>query len=276
MGGGGIGQILEKLTLTDDQKAQIKTIMDAAADAEKFLSQPMPKFAGGLETFRKLDAQIGDAGFAEVDLGSNPGGAVAELMGSETFAIWTLEHREILHALCRWHRDMLLGRLKYILSLGGGPYFCLGGQEFIVPPLHGPADCRDFNTQYDAPIISLIHESGGAVHVHCHGRIARVIDQLVIVRRAPRTRPGLVHAGEHAPRVLGLHADRRRIVERAALGIEEQVGAVEQEEILAGPALRVVERVGLVMELHGDRTAVLGDDAPRARRDLVPRQRLAA
>jgi hypothetical protein len=149
------------------------------ADAERFLSQPMPKLAGGLEAYRKLDAEIGEAGFAEVDLGSNPGGSVAELMGSELFAIWSIEHREILHALCRWHRDVLRRRLQHILALGGGPYFCLGGQEFIVPPLHGPADCRDFNTQYDTPIVALIHEAGGAVHVHCHGRIARVIDQLV-------------------------------------------------------------------------------------------------
>lgn len=149
------------------------------ADAEKFLSQPMPKLVGGIEEFRRRDAEIGDAGFAEVDLGTNPGGAVAELMGSELFAIWTIEHRDIVHALCRWHRDAIVGRLKHIIALGGGPHFCLGGQEFIVPPLHGPADCRDFNTHYDTPIVSLVREAGGAIHVHCHGRIARVIDQFV-------------------------------------------------------------------------------------------------
>lgn len=48
------------------------------------------------------------------------------------------------------------------------------GEEFITPPLHGPADFDDFNVRYDKPIVDLIHDAGGRMHVHCHGSIRRV------------------------------------------------------------------------------------------------------
>jgi len=52
----------------------------------------------------------------------------------------------------------------------------MAGEEYIVPPLHGPRDFEDFNVRYDKPIIDLIHEAGGRIHIHCHGSIKTVFD----------------------------------------------------------------------------------------------------
>ena len=49
----------------------------------------------------------------------------------------------------------------------------------MVPPLHGPKDFYDFNVRYDKPIIELIHNAGGRIHIHCHGSIKKILQGFV-------------------------------------------------------------------------------------------------
>jgi hypothetical protein len=151
-------------------------LVDGPEAAEAYLSLPLPKVRGDVYGFFTADAEIGDAGFAEVNLGFNPGGFVAELCGSETFALLSVTHRDLLHRLCARQQQLLMNRIEYLLARGVGPYFSILGQEYIVPPLHGPADFDDFNVRYDRPLIDRIHDAGGRVHVHSHGSIQRVFD----------------------------------------------------------------------------------------------------
>ena len=149
-------------------------------DAEKYLSLPLPEWAPvNRSGFDAAVAQMGDAGIVDVSLGSNPGGAVAALCGSDHFAIMSMDCRDVLHALLERHMQITLTSLKRLLAAGIGPYFSIQGQEYIVPPLHGPKDFYDFNVQYDKPIMDVIHEAGGRVHVHCHASIGRVIQGFV-------------------------------------------------------------------------------------------------
>jgi hypothetical protein len=48
-------------------------------DAEKYLSLPLPAITPDASGFFAADARVGDRGIAEVGLGMNPGGTVAEL-----------------------------------------------------------------------------------------------------------------------------------------------------------------------------------------------------
>ncbi|MEW6356571.1 MAG: uroporphyrinogen decarboxylase family protein [Planctomycetota bacterium] len=148
-------------------------------DAERYLSLPMPRLEGDCSSFQTAVAQMGDKGIVEAGLGSNPGGAVVVLCGSETFAMMTLSDRDIIHALCERHLNITLDVAKFFLDHDIGPYFAMLGQEYIAPPLHGPKDFWDFNVKYDKPILDLIHDAGGAVHIHCHGSMKKVIQGFV-------------------------------------------------------------------------------------------------
>jgi hypothetical protein len=143
-------------------------------DAVRFLSLPLSEPAGRVDSFFAADAAVGDTGIVEVGLGMNPGGFVAELCGSTNFALLSITDREVLHQLCERQMNVLLRRVKFLLENGVGPFFSMLGQEYIVPPLHGPRDFHDFNTRYDKPILDLIHEAGGRVHIHSHGSIKKV------------------------------------------------------------------------------------------------------
>lgn len=151
--------------------------IETREDAEKYLSLPPAHIVSDdVSEFFRRDAGIGDRGITEVRLGANPGGHAAQLCGSENFAILSLTDRDILEALCARHMETQLKRVKFLTSKNVGPCFSMAGEEYIVPPLHGPRDFNDFNVKYNKPIIDLIHESGGRVHTHCHGSVGKVFD----------------------------------------------------------------------------------------------------
>ncbi len=164
------------ISLTGQPNLDETFFIKNADDIETFLSLPMPEFGGDTSSFEKLDAEVGDAGIATVFIGNNPAGITAKLCGSENFALLSVTARDRLHALCERHLRIHLERLKFLLARGVGPYFSMLGEEYLVPPLHGPKDFHEFNVRYDKPIIDMIHDAGGRVHVHSHGAIKRVFD----------------------------------------------------------------------------------------------------
>ena len=99
---------IEMISLKGQPNYTEKHFLSNRQDAEWFLSLPMPQFSGDVNEFFKLDAQADDRGIVDIGLGLNPAGQVADLFGSETFALMTLEDREILHALCRRQMQIIL------------------------------------------------------------------------------------------------------------------------------------------------------------------------
>lgn len=154
-------------------------LVTCADDAQKYLSLPLPEFGGDTSSFFATDAGVGEKGIVHIGLGLNPGGFVAMLCGSENFAMMSLTDRDILHALCERQMTRILRRAKFLLDAGIGPFFSMLGEEFIVPPLHGPKDFLDFNVKYDKPIIDLIHNAGGRMHIHSHGSVKSVFQGFV-------------------------------------------------------------------------------------------------
>lgn len=154
-------------------------LLETREDAEKYLSLPLPDFYGDVSSFFKAREQIGDNGIVDVSLGINPGGFVATLFGTNNFAIMSVMDREIIHELCQRQMNIIIKRLKILLDKGVGTFFSMAGEEYIVPPLHSPDDFYDFNVRYDKPIIDLIHDSGGYIHIHCHGSVKKVFHNFV-------------------------------------------------------------------------------------------------
>jgi len=148
-------------------------------DAETYLSLPMPEVGGDVSSYFKAEKEVGDAGIVDIDLGTNPAGFAASLFGPQQFAIMSVTDRDIIHCLCERRMTIMLNRLKYLISKGVGPYFSTLGEELVCPPLHSPKDFREFNTKYDKPIIDLVHNAGGRIHIHCHGAIRKVLQEFV-------------------------------------------------------------------------------------------------
>ncbi|MEW6755415.1 MAG: uroporphyrinogen decarboxylase family protein [Candidatus Latescibacterota bacterium] len=170
-------QRTELVSLRGQPGMQETYLVKSPEDAARYLSLPLPECRGhGEDSFRAAAKLVGDRGIVDVSLGMNPAGFVAELCGSETFALLSVTDRDVLHALCRRQAEVLSRCIRHVLGLGIGPFFSMLGQEYLVPPLHGPRDFQDFSVRYDRPLVDLVHGAGGRMHVHCHGPIAAVFD----------------------------------------------------------------------------------------------------
>ena len=148
-------------------------------DAKKYLSLPIPKPGGDITPYYINKKAMGNRGIVDVRIGENPAGFTSGLMGSELFALFSVTNRDIIYALCERRMTIILNRLKFVHEQKLGPFFSMGGEELVVPPLHGPKDFYDFNYKYDKPIIDLIHEGGGRIHIHCHGALKTVLHYFV-------------------------------------------------------------------------------------------------
>ena len=154
--------------------------VNCADDAEKYLSLPLPSVEGDvLGLFNDADAEVGDRGIVDVRLGFNPGGFIADLCGSENFAIMSIMDRDVMFQLCERQMKIIMNRVKFCRDAGVGPFFSMLAEEYIVPPLHGPKDFYDFNVKYDKPIIDAVHDAGGRMHIHSHGSIKRVFQGFI-------------------------------------------------------------------------------------------------
>ncbi|MFW6163620.1 MAG: uroporphyrinogen decarboxylase family protein, partial [Planctomycetota bacterium] len=149
-------------------------------DALKYLSIPLPQPEGDVGGLLTLEDEVGDRGIVEVRAPwLNPAGSAAELFGSETFAALSIEDRGLLLEVVEHETQKLLRVVDYLLTREAVPFFAIAGQEYVAPPLHGPRDFWDFNVAFDRRVFARIRDAGGLVHVHCHGRVGRVLDGFI-------------------------------------------------------------------------------------------------
>ena len=218
-------------------------------DAEAFLSLPDPVYADEVDGFFVADRAMGERGIVEVSLGLNPAGYVAgEVTGSESFALLSITDRDVLHALCERRMAQMLARLKSLLARGLGPYFALSGQEYIAPPLHGPRDFDDFNVRYDKPLLDLVHDAGGRVHVHCHGSIKRVMAGFAA------TGVDVLHPFEPPP-MGDITPSEAKAAARGRICLEGNIEIADMYESTPGEVRRQVE--SLIAACFGDRRGLI-------------------
>ena len=69
--------------------------------------------------------------------------------------------------------------LDYILARGVGPVVRFGGTEQATPPMMSPEMFDAYVVQYDSRLMGLVHQHGGLVHLHCHGKLDTILEKLV-------------------------------------------------------------------------------------------------
>ncbi|MBN2583832.1 MAG: hypothetical protein JXL80_12265 [Planctomycetes bacterium] len=161
----------------------IEHLVKTPEDAENFLALPYAMPRPDIAPLVARDREVGDRGLVLVGIGSNPIGDVHSLLGSETLAYWSREHRDLVHRLLAEMLRRKMDVIKHFATSGLNEAMPVVwghvGAEAAVPPLHGPADFHDFVVRYDKPLHALMHETGGLVRVHCHGSLGKVLEGFV-------------------------------------------------------------------------------------------------
>jgi hypothetical protein len=158
---------------------QLEHAIKDEEDLEKFLSipavAPRPDPSGFFETAKRT----GERALVIADVGGNPIGMVHTLMGSELLAMWSVTNREGLVRLLKELRSRWEAHVAALLDAGVGPVYGTLGHEVALPPLLAPKDFQEFVVEMDLPVMRMIRDRGHLIHVHCHDKIARVLEGFV-------------------------------------------------------------------------------------------------
>lgn len=156
-----------------------KYLIETLEDVEKFLSIPYRFQKPDADSFFRMEQQMGENGVLMASIGLDPIGHVTHWLGLETLAVWSVMHRDVILRLldefCR--RAELL--IKAMIADGIGPVFATLGMEQATPPWLSALDFAEFAKIYDQRLWAPIQESGGLVHVHCHGNLKDVLADLI-------------------------------------------------------------------------------------------------
>jgi hypothetical protein len=198
------------------------------ADAENFLALPAEHPQPTAERLLERDRLIGLRGLVLLGV-TDAVDDLFELLGSETLAVWSIEHRDLVHRLLAEFSRRKLAVVKHFISTGVFRKMPVvvgrAGPEVVLPPLHSPEDFRDFWVRYNKPLHDLVHDAGGFVHVHSHGSVGKVLEDFA------DTGTDMLHPVEAPPMGDAPLADaKRRIGGRVVIEGNVQIGDVMGEE----------------------------------------------
>lgn len=153
---------------------EVEHFVKEPADLKALLACPYQPFPMDLTRFETHQRAVGDKGIVYYNI-DHAGYAVSRVMGSELFAFFCVDERELLMKAVSLYRDRLAAHIKEVLSHGAKPVFGWVGPELILPPLASPADFDEFVTRPDGHLCDIIHSGGGYVWVHSHGKVKNFI-----------------------------------------------------------------------------------------------------
>ena len=147
-------------------------------DLEKILSIPYKPFPVEAKNYTDMEARVGDKGITLFGL-DHAAYYLHRLMGSETLAFFSVDHRNLLDKAVSVFAERLRHHVENAINAGIRGVFSWVGPELFVPPLMGPADFEDFVFKYDKSLCDLIHDAGGHVWVHVHGKVNNFIERFI-------------------------------------------------------------------------------------------------
>jgi hypothetical protein len=153
-------------------------LMKTDEDIDRFLSAPFVPNPPDLESFERKRAALGARGVMEIET-PTPLCLVVENMPYDQFMVRSLQNPSQIEALLDKASDLIHCWLEGLLGAGFGPVFRFFGPEYAAPPMMSPKHFKRVVVERDRPLIDLIHRHGRFVRYHCHGPIARILDDML-------------------------------------------------------------------------------------------------
>ena len=147
-------------------------------DIDKLLSIPYRPFPLSMDRYLKAVADVGDRGVAAFHLAHAAYG-LQDLCGSENIAYLKADAPDLVNEIIGVFAKRVAEHAKAVLSAGYKPIFYWYGPELFIPPLMSPTDFEQYVFHYDKPLCDLIHNGGGHIWVHCHGKVTQFVPRFI-------------------------------------------------------------------------------------------------
>lgn len=226
---------------------EIEHLLKEPADIRKLQSLPYDPFPFDPKPYGDADACVGDRGLAYFGL-DHAMYALQRLMGSENFALWSLTDNELLLEAMHVFAERLHDHVQAAFAAGlCKAVFGWVGPELCIPPLMSPAAFDRYVTAFDKPLIETIHNAGGKIWVHCHGKMRPVLRRFVAM--------GVDVLNPIEPPPMGdvSMAEAFALVD-GRMGLE---GGIETHDLMTAPRARLHEMLHAVLDAGRDRRLIL-------------------
>jgi len=174
----GILHEVERISTIGEPSYTTEHMIKGLDDFKKLLSinyEPFPFQA--YEYFQK-QSFLGDRGVVMMNV-DHAGFALHRLIGSENLAYFSIDYRDELNELLNIFSTRIREYVQTAIAAGITGPFQWVGPELFIPPLLSPQDFDDFVYKLDKPLCDDIHNAGGYVWVHCHGKVANFIERYI-------------------------------------------------------------------------------------------------
>jgi len=165
-------------------KPNIKTewrterLLKTEKDIQVFLDLPLSVKPPDKTDFERRRAFLGDRGIMMHTL-EDPLCITSELFSFQDFLCFCATRRGLIEKLLEKTAEAVASYLDKLLEADFGPLFRIVGPEYATPPYLDPETFRSFVLEYDKPLCKKIKKAGKYVRVHCHGKIAKVLDLIM-------------------------------------------------------------------------------------------------
>ena len=147
-------------------------------DLEAIISIPYEPYAIRAQNYFNTEARVGDKGVTLFGI-NHAAYSVQCLTGSETLAFFSVDHRELLLHAIEIFSERLKQHVRNAIDAGIRGIYYWVGPELFIPPLMAPQDFEDFVFNLDKPLCDMIHDAGGHVWLHVHGKVYKFIRRFI-------------------------------------------------------------------------------------------------
>lgn len=154
-------------------------LLKNADDLRAFLALPPPGTGGAVDPAPVLaaEAALGDSGIVMIDT-PDPLCLAAALFDMAEYTVVALTEPALFHALLERFATTLWARTAAVSQALPGRLWRIYGPEYASPPYLPPRLFREYVCRYVTPMIDSIHRHGGYARIHCHGRVAAILDDI--------------------------------------------------------------------------------------------------
>ena len=153
-------------------------LLKEPADIKKLLSLPYAPYPFDAGPMVDMECRIGNAGITLFNLDHAMYG-LQRLIGSQNFALWHISDPDLLLEAISIFAGRIRQHAEAAVKAGLTAYFGWVGPELCIPPLMSPADFDVYVSAFDKPLIDFIHNAGGRVWVHSHGKMGPVLERFI-------------------------------------------------------------------------------------------------
>ncbi len=189
-----VGEFERKTRVCHTPKGDLRSVTQAAAnvyttwrvehwcksldDVDKALSVPYQPANYDASDLNRIRAELGDHGLVMASIG-DPAYLAADLMSFQDYLLWASQETEHFARTVAIVAERVLENLRRQLDCCVVDLYRIVGPEYFTPPYLPPSMFQRFVVPYVTEMTRLIHARGGKVRLHCHGKIARVLDLML-------------------------------------------------------------------------------------------------